>query len=762
MSFLLILLVPLAASAEALVAPGLVLLDAGASTPCTRAVLNSLVLMCVVFLLLLPPAGAGSDPSWRARVPSRALACFLAVWLFASITSVCVPDSLLDLLGWGVAASFFVVCRELADSRRALEQMVHALLAVSVVVMLVSFRLYLGSPEVRPAITGAFYQADVAAGYFLLLAPIAASLFMGAQRWDQRIFYGCLSIFLFTSLVLTYSRAGLLAGMGALAMLAVLAWPRHRMWALVVPLGVLGLSFVIAGLVASGGRAVLPAKTFERASELVAAATERPKGSLAERQGRVADTSVTARLNFYRGGWCMALARPAFGWGPSTFGRIFPRYQDDVRFYSKYAHSAYVTILSESGFLGGLAFIAFLLSLARAAWFQRGDANTCGPWNGAAVNGLIAALMGVLVHVTVDVDWEFQMLLVLFMGLAGLLTSRGAVSTDEAVEEELVFTTHPTMVKRWVMCVPVMGLLALQPFPFLSRLADTASVVARQNGNLDEAISMQRQAVSYMPFDSAVLRQLGETLLMKAEARSPVDGPLMEQAARAADMAVDVDPCRAVNLDLLGRVAIARGDLAGGESAERRAIAADPVNYPKFYNTVAEILMQGGRDQAALDLLMDIAGRYPPEMFPTMWFFRQDALREQLSQTWCLIGMIRLKLGRTDDAIMAFTRSVEMNGGNITARFQLGTIYQNSGRPGLAFSQFVAIQRRKPEHPVSRWLVGLSLRALGQFERATELLEQAYRAMPALRDAKGDIRIPRDFFVEPPPPPSPLSVASPQ
>lgn len=756
-SFLMVLLVPVAAAAESLVLTGPTLIDAGGSTPIARAVINCLVLVCSVFALLLPPAEPRD--ARVTRVPAAALAGFVAIWLVASLTSVCVPDSLLNAMGWIVAACFFYVCREIADTRRALEQVLHALLAVSALVVFVSFRLYFASAEEHPAMTGPFYQADVAAGFFLLLVPVAVALLIGADRWDQRVFYGGMSLALLTSLVLTYSRGGLLAVSGALVIVAVLMFPRRRLAALLVPVAIFGGAFAAAGLIASGGRAVVPVKTLNRAAELVAAATERPTGTLAERAGREADTSVTARVNFYRGGWRMALARPALGWGPATFGRVFPRYQDDVRFYSKYAHSAYITIVSEAGFLGALAFLIFLLALGVAASRQYRAAAAVGVWNAAAVTGLIAGLAGVLAHVLVDVDWEFQMLLVLFMGKAGLLTCRGAMSSDPTEEAELPLTTRGQMTKRWLLCLPVMALIAIQPFPFLSQFAEAASVAARQDGNLDEAIAHQRQAVAYMPYNSGALRQLGETLLVKVESATPSNRAFLEEAIAVARRSVTLDPYRAVNLDLLGRVLIAAGDPAGGEEAERAAIADDPVNYPKFYNIVAELLVQAGRDTEALALLSGIAQRYPPKVFPTMWFFRQDSLKEQLSQTWFLIGTMRLKAGRLDDAIAAFTRAVELNGDNITARFQLGTLYLNTGRAGLAYPHVLAIQRRKPAHPVSKWIMGLCCRALGQFAHASTLLDDAYKAMPALRETKGGVRIPRDFFiVEPTPPTVPMHV----
>lgn len=748
-AFALVLLVPVAASVEGLLAPGLTVLDGGGSSTGTRAVLCCLVLMGGVFLLLIPPSVERTPPAVRTTL--SALGGFLGIWLAASLTSVCVADSLQNAVAWGTAGLFLVVAREVARTRSSVEQAVHFLLAVGAVVVMVSARIYATMPDDQAAVSGPFYQADVAAGFFLLLAPLAFGLALSARRWDQGVFYGGMSIALTTCIVLTYSRAGLLSAIVAILLVAVLLWPLRRAWAVALALLLMTASFCLAGLLASGGTRLTPARTVARASELVAAVAV-PAVSSAEHEGAVGDSSVTARLNFYRGGWRMALSRPLLGWGPSTFGRVFPRFQDDVRFYSKYPHSAYVGIISESGFLGATAFLVFLGALGAAAVRQYQDALRRSGWNLAVVSGLIGGLVAALVHVTVDVDWDFQMLLVLFMAEAGLLLSQGVTSASASTDGSAA--SSAVMGVRWLLCLPLMALMAVQPFPVRAQFAEADAVAARETGRLDDAIAAQRRAVACMPFQSGAQRQLGEYLLMRAEATVPPDRALLEAALAAGDRAVSLDRYRAVNHDMQARARLAAGDRAGALLAEQEALACDPINYPKFQDTIAQLLLQDGRDREALELLESIADRYPPEVFASMWFFRRDTLLEQLAQVWFLIGSLQAKAGQVHLAEKAFARAVEMNGNLLPARFQLGTLYLNTGRPGLAFPHLRAIQRRKPEHPVSRWLMGLCYRSLGQLSRAAHLLEDAYRAMPSLRNPGGNVQIPRDFLAPDPPAPA--------
>jgi O-antigen ligase/tetratricopeptide (TPR) repeat protein len=740
--FMLVLLIPLAASLEALLHRELPFIDGGANTALGRAVLNSLVLASTVFLLMLPPAG-GSD-----RLPVRIVSAFLFWWALAATTSVCLPDSFGVFVTWLVAALFMVIAREIACTRAAFELALHVLLAIGVMAALIGLRFFVTGET--DAVTGAFYQADVTAGYLLMLVPLAVSLLIGARKTDQRIFYFVAALVLTTALVLTYSRGGYLSTAGALVVVAIGLFRQARARAVLLPLLVVALAFLGAGLLASGGRSVFPSRVVDRFEQLGRAAVVRVSTAPSHQE---ADSSVTARLDFWRGGLRMALARPLTGWGPGTYGRIYPRYQGTVRYYSKFAHSAYVTVLSEGGFPALLAFLVFLGTVGVAGWRQAGAARQAGPWNAAAVWGLYAALGGAAAHILIDLDWEFPMLEVTFFALIGLMLSRGAADGGGASVQP-TFSSHRAMHARWALCLPVMALLAVQPFPFLSWAHTRAAATARNEGDVPAGLRQDRMAAQAWPFNGFAWRNLADSLLVQAQTGPAPDPKDVEGAVGAARRAVRIDPDRAVFHDMLARALLVAGRKGDAEAEYRQAIKCDPINYPNFYNALAELVSGAGHDDEALRLLHAIADRYPPEVFSTMLGFRRDLISEQLARTWMLVGVIELKASHLPLARAAFERATALaesvNGGvnetALTAHFHLGTLLMNLGQPGLAYVEFRAIQQLKPAHGVTRWLMGLCYRELGQAQRAAELLSAAWREYPDLRDGSPNPRIPPDFF----------------
>jgi putative inorganic carbon (HCO3(-)) transporter len=74
------------------------------------------------------------------------------------------------------------------------------------------------------------------------------------------------------------------------------------------------------------------------------------------------DASAVSRLNAWTLAWRLALARPAFGWGPQAMEdkSLYDRYYPESRSRSD-VHSSYFQLLSESGFPLFLVWISLLL-----------------------------------------------------------------------------------------------------------------------------------------------------------------------------------------------------------------------------------------------------------------------------------------------------------------------------------------------------------------------------------------------------------------
>ncbi len=359
--FMLVLLFPLAASVDTSIAPVHARLDAGAVSVYSRVCLEVLIFIGAVFMMWLPSSRQCTTEARERHRVVLALAFFLGMWGLAACRSVCVPDSFSHYCLWLGWALFLGLCRRIARTRASFEMAVHCVLAVGLLVTGMCLESYLeGASASSPALTGAFNQADVAAGYLLLLLPLAVGLLVTAQRWDQKVFYGGTAVSVSTALVLTYSRGGQLAALCAVAAITIVWVRSKRFWrAILTALLVFGIGFALAGLLSSHGQSLIPSHTIARTRQLVSAVDSAGPHSA----GAVADSSVTARLVFYRGAVRMLVSRPFLGWGPGTFGRVFPRYQDDVRFYSRYTHDEYLALAAEGGLLSLASFVAFLLCL---------------------------------------------------------------------------------------------------------------------------------------------------------------------------------------------------------------------------------------------------------------------------------------------------------------------------------------------------------------------------------------------------------------
>jgi len=83
-------------------------------------------------------------------------------------------------------------------------------------------------------------------------------------------------------------------------------------------------------------------------------------------------TSVTARLDYWQAATRTALDHPALGTGPGTFQRPYAQLKRPESEMARLVHNDYLEQFSDSGFIGGLAYIAWvgvlLWSLCRLTW----------------------------------------------------------------------------------------------------------------------------------------------------------------------------------------------------------------------------------------------------------------------------------------------------------------------------------------------------------------------------------------------------------
>ena len=285
-----------------------------------------------------------------------------------------------------------------------------------------------------------FFNPNLLAGYLVMTAPLTMGvLLMVGREWEEprrRWLSALLTVGLWlqlSALVLTASRLGMLSFVGAGVVFLALAFK----WGLVqrdflLRLGVVG---ALTALIM-----VFSAPTAQRLTPQ-AATQEVHSGAF--------------RLETWKGTTRMALANPLLGVGTGSFEWNYPRYASVG--FTRSAHNTYLEIASESGVLALLMLLGMV-----GAWFTRAGQSEIPPqpaktpvpakdWRGVRV-GILAGVVGALLHNAVDSD---------FQAWANLLTFAGLLGLGLALAVDGVYTVPLRAIERRGTALIIVGTLIL-------------------------------------------------------------------------------------------------------------------------------------------------------------------------------------------------------------------------------------------------------------------------------------------------------------
>ena len=130
--------------------------------------------------------------------------------------------------------------------------------------------------------------------------------------------------------------------------------------------------------------------------------------------------TVGWRMHVWEESWGMIKDKPIFGHGINTFMRIFQEYSEGAKYAPTYAHSSVVQMITETGFLGLLCFLAVILQLFRTAY-----RDILKDYNKNSLHiislGLMAGAYGFFLQSMFDTSFQSLQLSSLFWFAAGLM-----------------------------------------------------------------------------------------------------------------------------------------------------------------------------------------------------------------------------------------------------------------------------------------------------------------------------------------------------
>jgi O-antigen ligase len=231
----------------------------------------------------------------------------------------------------------------------------------------------------------------------LLIPPGVAIMILGGERRDQLPLITLFTLLPIGALFLTASRGGImsfLAEMGFLAILIILR--RREKKGLVAGAVIVTLAGILVSWLGVG-------------SALERFAYKGP------------ETTEGGRVMMLQGTWHIFLDHPVVGTGLGTLQEVFPQYQTVYnQLVVNHTHNDYAEALAETGVIGGLCFLAFLVLLFWTGWRLLTVDQEAK--NFAYHAGALVACLGLLVHAIVDFNFHIPANALIFLLQAALAT----------------------------------------------------------------------------------------------------------------------------------------------------------------------------------------------------------------------------------------------------------------------------------------------------------------------------------------------------
>ncbi len=233
----------------------------------------------------------------------------------------------------------------------------------------------------------------------LLIPPGLAVLVLGAERRDQLPLIALFTLLPIGALFLSASRGGIMSFMAETALLGVLILLRRRERK---ELAAAGLVVILAIALVSWlgiGRALDRFASYKRL-----------------------EVSESRRVAMLHGSWRIFLDHPIAGTGLGTLQEVYPLYETVYDgLIVNHSHNDYAETLAETGAIGGLCALAFLILLCWIGWktFAADRESRNIAYHAAAM----AACFGLLVHATVDFNFHILSNALIFLLQAALATT---------------------------------------------------------------------------------------------------------------------------------------------------------------------------------------------------------------------------------------------------------------------------------------------------------------------------------------------------
>ena len=479
-----------------------------------------------------------------------ASACLSFVFSVNQLASLEEIARLLMYLSLALCAYLWTQQFDTAEARaRALDWALRSIVGLGLVIVTLGWLMQ----TQNHSLSSTFYRTNDLAGYLLLITPLALGGLFNALQNRWKIYYGASTLILMVSLVSTNSRTSWLA---MLFSLGLLLYVYRQQFLRKTSLGIgLLLLLILVGTLALNWESV-----GTRLSTLTQLSI-------------LKENATSWRVHLLQDGWHVFLDRPVLGYGPNTYGIVLPQYMQTAGFFSVNPHNYYLQTLAETGLLGGMALLIWLISLAR------GVRARLNPYSPALACGLLASL----IHIGFDIDWSVSAIPMLFFSMAGMAVSPVAKQSYAPINYPPYINTSRVLLGLWG------GVLVLVPsLNYFSAQAYVSSIQAQSKSDLKAAQNDIQRAIALAPWPSGKHYYAQATFFN--------DQKESAQALVNSLKAIQIDPHNSRYYSLPGKLILQDGNPDNDAQAaglfERRLKMA-PYRHPYLYTELAEVYWRG-------------------------------------------------------------------------------------------------------------------------------------------------------------------------
>jgi putative inorganic carbon (hco3(-)) transporter len=405
---------------------------------------------------------------------------------------------------------------------------------------------YFQSPYIRADATMA--HPDFLGIFLAMLLPLAFAKLISRQSGLTRLLAANLVIVLSLGLLATFTRAAWIGAVVGLAVVLALRGGRFR----AVPVVAFAALLVIAFGALAWFVAARPTSVPSGVTNVYLRIVSIPDLS----QG-----SIAVRLAVWKDTPPLIAARPILGWGPGTFGLVYPQFQTANRNGGvfDFPHEEALDVLAAQGVVGFVAYLWILFAFVRAFWAGRRRAGAValfGGWVGY--------------QVSMQVDFSYLPTAVPFW-----LFAAAAVVTWAPDVRAARVVAFPRRLAVPALAAGSVALLALAvPAVVLPYLAD-ADYYSSQVAPILVARARIAQARSFAPFEAAYAIEAGNYALNFDANGNPASDADWVAAREAYETAARLGTYSPEMFRDLAIVDEHMGDHAAALAAARQALSLD-------------------------------------------------------------------------------------------------------------------------------------------------------------------------------------------